>query len=204
MTGSRFMAWFVVAVSMASSTPGGSTPPPNWSGRACPPSPPLARWLAGTACRYVRHAGMWSRPWLLGGSRYPRRTWCSPSSCRARWRGGCANMPASVTPPSRRWWHKRWPSSCGGMPREAFGHMNGRALELECVFDRHAQADLQAAYAILVPPRRARMGAAQAEGGPPCDQRGDLRPGVVGPAGEGPDDRVADGGAARARRQAAS
>jgi hypothetical protein len=82
--------------------------------------------------------------------------------------------------------------------------MNGRALELEGVFDRHAQADLQAAYAILVPQRRARVRAAQAEGGPPDDQRGDLRPGVVGPAEEGPDDRVADGGAARARRAAAS
>jgi hypothetical protein len=82
--------------------------------------------------------------------------------------------------------------------------MNGRALELGYVFDRHAQADLQAAYAILVPQRRARGRAAQAQGGSPDDQRGDLRPGVVGPAENRPDDRLADSGAARVRCAAAS
>jgi predicted site-specific integrase-resolvase len=35
--------------------------------------------------------------------------------------------------------------------------MNGRAVQLEGVFDRYAQADLSAAYAILVPQRRARI-----------------------------------------------
>src|SRR6266536_3880009 len=63
---------------------------------------------------------------------------------------------------------------------------------------------ISAAYAILVPQRRVRVPTKPGEGGPPDGQRGDLRPGVVGPAEEGPDDRVADGGAARARRQAAS
>jgi hypothetical protein len=42
--------------------------------------------------------------------------------------------------------------------------MRGRVVELECVFDRHAHADLHAAYAILVPPR-------QAEWGPRLKQR---------------------------------
>jgi Resolvase, N terminal domain len=35
--------------------------------------------------------------------------------------------------------------------------MNGRAVELEGVFDRYAEADLSAAYAILVPQRRVRV-----------------------------------------------
>ncbi len=86
--------------------------------------------------------------------------------------------------------------------------MNGRAVQLEGVFDRYAQADLSAAYAILVPQRqrRARVRAAQAEaeGGPSDGKRGDLCPGVVGPAEKGPDDRVADGGAAHPRRHAAA
>ena len=36
--------------------------------------------------------------------------------------------------------------------------MNGRQVEAEYVFDRHAAADLSVAYAILVPQRRARTG----------------------------------------------
>jgi len=82
--------------------------------------------------------------------------------------------------------------------------MNGRAVELEGVFDRYAEADLSAAYAILVPQRRARVPTKPGEGGPPDGQRGNLRPGVVGPAEEGPDDRLADGRAARPRRATAS
>ncbi len=34
--------------------------------------------------------------------------------------------------------------------------MNGRMFELVFVFDRHAAADLAAAYAVLVPQRRVR------------------------------------------------
>src|SRR6266487_2286675 len=60
--------------------------------------------------------------------------------------------------------------------------MNGRAVELEGVFDRYAAADLSAAYAILVPQRRVRVPTKRGEGGPPDGQRGDRRPGVVGPA----------------------
>src|SRR5262245_40309452 len=192
MMGSTFMTWFGVIVSMASSTPGGSTPPPIWSGRGCPPLPPLARWPVGTVCRCVRHAATWSRPWLLDGWRFPRPTWCSPSSCRARWPIRCANTPAS----GRHLVVGGGASTVGvpaaGWSGEAFGRMNGRAVQLEGVFDRYAQADLSAAYAILVPQRRVRVPTKPGEGGPPDGQRGDLRPGVVGPAEKGPDDRLAD------------
>ena len=78
--------------------------------------------------------------------------------------------------------------------------MSGRLVEAEFVFDRHAATDLSVAYAILVPARQARIERAGQEGRPRHDQRGDLRPGVLGPAEEGPDDRLADRGAARARR----
>jgi hypothetical protein len=82
--------------------------------------------------------------------------------------------------------------------------MNGRAVDLEGVFDRYAQAELSAAYAILVPQRRVRVPTKPGEGGPPDGQRGDRRPGVVGPAENRSDDRLADGRAARARRATAS
>ncbi|MER5918042.1 hypothetical protein ABT124_49300, partial [Streptomyces sp. NPDC001982] len=59
--------------------------------------------------------------------------------------------------------------------------MNRARVETECVFDRLAAAGLSAAYAILVPQRRARLRAGQ-EGAPHHDERGDLRPGLLGPA----------------------
>ncbi|MFC5105440.1 hypothetical protein [Kibdelosporangium philippinense] len=79
--------------------------------------------------------------------------------------------------------------------------MNARVVETEFVFDRHAATDVSVAYAILVPPRRARM-ERTGQKGPQHDQRGDLRPGLLGPAEERRDDRVADRGAARTRRRA--
>src|SRR5450759_3889571 len=85
--------------------------------------------------------------------------------------------------------------------RKASSRVRDRLGETVFVFDRHAAPDLSVAYAILVPARRARLRAGQ-KGRPPHDQRGDLRPGVVGPAAAGRDDRVPDGGAARARRAA--
>src|SRR3981081_2805980 len=54
-------------------------------------------------------------------------------------------------------------------------------VETELVFDRHTATDLSVAYAILVPPRRARTGRTGQEGRPQHDQRGDLRPGLFGP-----------------------
>ena len=80
--------------------------------------------------------------------------------------------------------------------------MNDRVVETEFVFDRHAARDLSVAYAILVPQRRVRIERASEEGRTRNDQRGNLRPGVVGPAEEGRDDRLADGGAMRVRRAA--
>ncbi len=73
--------------------------------------------------------------------------------------------------------------------------MDKRAIALEYVFDRNAVRDLSIAYGVLVPQRRLRIQNEQ-QGGQAHDQRGDLCPGVVGPAEEERDDRVADGGAA--------
>jgi hypothetical protein len=80
--------------------------------------------------------------------------------------------------------------------------VNERVVETEFVFDRHAATDVSVAYSILVPQRRARIARAGQEGQPPHDQRGDVCPGVFGPAEEKRDDRLADRGAARARRAA--
>jgi hypothetical protein len=84
--------------------------------------------------------------------------------------------------------------------------VNERVVETQFVFDRHAATDLSVAYTILVPQRRARVDRAGQEGRPQHVQqhvqRGYLCPGVIGPAEEGRDDRLANGGAARARRAA--
>jgi hypothetical protein len=80
--------------------------------------------------------------------------------------------------------------------------VNDRVVETEFVFDRHAATDVSVAYTILVPQRRARIERAGQEGRPRYDQRGDLRPGVLGPAEERRDDSLADSGVARARRAA--
>ena len=69
--------------------------------------------------------------------------------------------------------------------------MNELVVETEFVFDRHAATDVSVAYAILVPQRRARIEATGQEGRTRHDQRGDLCPGVFGPAEEGRDDRLA-------------
>ena len=83
--------------------------------------------------------------------------------------------------------------------RGTAGAVSERVVETVFVFDRHAATDLSVAYGILVPERRARRSAGRPgrKDRPPHDQRGDLRPGVLGPAEEGRDDRVADRGAAR-------
>ena len=85
-------------------------------------------------------------------------------------------------------------------PQKPSSQVSVRPVEAEFVFGRHAATELSVAYAILVPQRRARIVRAGQEGRPPHDERGDLRPGVQCPAEEGRDDRVADRGAARARR----
>src|SRR5271169_5171067 len=95
--------------------------------------------------------------------------------------------------------HPRADRVPGAEPQKQSPQVNDRAVETESVFGRHAATELSVAYAILVPQRRARIRAGQ-EGRPPRDQRGDLRPGLQCPAEEGPDDRVADRGIARARR----
>ena len=49
--------------------------------------------------------------------------------------------------------------------REPSPQVNGRQVEAEFVFDRHAATDLSVAYAILVPQRRARTARPGQEGG---------------------------------------
>jgi hypothetical protein len=77
------------------------------------------------------------------------------------------------------------------------GRSGRRAVEGRFVFDRHVDVDLSVAYGILVPAHRARMSVADQEGAARGDDDGDLRPGVLGPAEEGRDDRLADRGPAR-------
>jgi hypothetical protein len=77
--------------------------------------------------------------------------------------------------------------------------VSGREVEAAFVFDRHAATDLSVAYAILVPQRQVALAHAGQEGRA-HDGRGDLRPGFAQTAGEGPDDRIAGRGFARARR----
>ena len=83
----------------------------------------------------------------------------------------------------------------GGIPRpgsqEPSPQVNGRRVEAEFVFDRHAATDLSVAYAILVPQRRARTGRPGQEGHAD-DERGAVCTGLQRPAEEGPDHRVAD------------
>src|SRR6266702_1481205 len=110
-------------------------------------------------------------------------------------RFGCSQRQA------RRYAERAASGGPGAAPQRASAQVNDRAVEAEFVFGRHAAADLSVAYAILVPQRRARIRAGQ-EGRPPRDERGDLRPGVFGPAEEGPDDRLADSSAAGPRRAA--
>jgi hypothetical protein len=52
--------------------------------------------------------------------------------------------------------------------------VSGRRVEAEFVFGRYWAAELSAAYAILVPQRKARIPANHVEGRMPDDQRGDL------------------------------
>src|SRR6266581_4083061 len=87
----------------------------------------------------------------------------------------------------------------GPGPQKPSAQVSSRAVEAQFVFGRHAGAEVSAAYAILVPARRARIARSGQEGRLPDDQRGDLRQGVLGPAEERPDDRLADSGVARAR-----
>jgi hypothetical protein len=104
MMGSRFVTWFVAIVSMAPSSPGGSTPPLISLIPGFPFSPPLTRWPRGVACLSARRAGMWSRPWPLGVLKFPRRASCSPSSCPVPWPTMSASMPGRIRTRSRRWW----------------------------------------------------------------------------------------------------
>jgi hypothetical protein len=75
-------------------------------------------------------------------------------------------------------------------------------VETEVVFDRLADAELSAAYRILVPERPARGRRAGQEVSAGDEQRGDLRPGLLGRAEGSRHDRLTDRGAAPTRRRA--
>ena len=119
-----------------------------------------ARVLAGRfgcsvrqARRYAEHAARAGRE-----PRCRRRRWCSRSSCRPGWPGGCARMPGQGRPHHLRGGHP----GAGGIPgtgsREPSPQVNTRRVEAEFVFDRHSATDLSVAYAILVPQQQARIG----------------------------------------------
>jgi hypothetical protein len=92
------------------------------------------------------------------------------------------------------------PCSFGFRPRRSAHDALQVLIDEEFVFGRYQSADLSAAYAILVP-RKARISAIDQEGRIPDDQHRDLRPGLQHPVEKGRDDRLADRGAARARRE---
>ena len=73
--------------------------------------------------------------------------------------------------------------------------MAERDVIVEFVFDRIGPRAVANAYRILVPERRGRR-----ERRSDDEHSSDLRPGVVGSAEGGPDDRFADGGTARGGR----
>ena len=77
-------------------------------------------------------------------------------------------------------------------------------MKAQWVFHRHADVELSVVYDILVPQRSARLPRAghEQEAGPPHDDRSDLRQGVLGPAGQGRDDRLATGRGDQPRRTA--
>ena len=202
MSGSMFMTWWWWVGAVAASTPGGSTPPRSCSGRG---AGGRGRHGAGgrfgvsvrQARRYVgagRGAGRVEVPRGERGVHRQAAGGAGRAGAGARAEHG-ATISAVVAAGVGR--------VPGAGPRRAVraGERAGR-WRRELVFDRHAAAELSVAYAhsgatAAGPHRRAGQ-----EGGPPHDQRGDLRPGVLGPAEEGRDDRLADRGAARARRAA--
>ena len=74
-----------------------------------------------------------------------------------------ASMPGHRAGRSRRSSPRPWRNSSPGA-QEPSAQVNGKAVEAEFVFGRHAAADLSVAYAILVPQRRARTARAGQEG----------------------------------------
>ena len=92
----------------------------------------------------------------------------------------------------------------GAGASRASAPVSERVVETEFVFDRLQAAELSVAYRILVPERPSRSVRAGQEASRADEQRSDLCPGLLGPAEGAGDDRVADRGAARARRAAGS
>ena len=194
------MAWLSVAALMAASMLSGSTRPPSWRKRACPASE-AARVLAGRfgcsprqARRYVDQAA------ASGRVPVPEATVVFTVKLPAR----LAAAGPGACPPVGAHDLRRRGAGAGRVlvagPQKPSPQVNDRAVGTEFVFGRRAAADLSVAYAILVPQRQARMVRPGQEGRPPHDKRGDLRPGLQRPAEERRDDRLADRGAARARR----
>jgi retron-type reverse transcriptase len=107
MSGSTFVSWLVAVAQMMRSMPGGSTRRLSWQRPVSRWRRPPRCWLPGSRSRCARLAVTWTRPWLRGGWRYPRRAWCSPSSCLRGWLGGCVPTLASARPRSPPWWPAR-------------------------------------------------------------------------------------------------
>ena len=199
MSGSTVMAWLVIVGSVLVSRLRVSMPLLTcwrwaWRGRR-----PRGCWRAGSGSR---RAGMpVCRPGegvgAGGGARVERGV--HRQAARGAGRAGAGACARERDHDLRRG-HARADRVSGARPQEQFPQVNDRAVETEFVFGRHAATELSVAYAVLAPQRQARIARAGEEGRPPRDERGDLRPGLQCPAEEGRDDRVADRGAARARR----
>ena len=203
MSGSMFMAWLVMAglragehaerVNAAAELAGGGRP--GGGGRSGAGGP-VRRARARQARRYVDQAA------ASGRVRVPEASVVFTVKLPAAAGGArSGRMRADVGAHDlRRGRHRRWTEFLARGRRNHSPQVSDRAVETEFVFGRHAATELSVAYAILVPQRRARIVRPGQEGRPPRDQRGDLRPGLQRPAEERRDDRVADRGAARARR----
>ena len=110
---------------------------------------------------------MWTRPRRRGGCRCPRPsvvfTVKLPAAAGGRGPRACPGVGAHDL--------RRGGAGAGGVsgagPQKPSPQVNGRAVEAEFVFGRHAATELSVAYAILVPQRRARIARAGQEGRPP-------------------------------------
>ena len=195
--GSTIVACLVTGFALAS-TPRGSTLPRTWWRRGCRSRRRPGCWRAGSGARCGRPAAMPGRRPGRAGRGAPGHGGVHGQAARGAGREG-----TRARPPGRAQHLRGGHPGAGGLSREGSAESSPagavRRVEAEFVFDRHAATDLSVAYGILVPPRRARIARAGQEG-QPDDDCGALRPGLQQAAGQRPDDRLADRGAARPRR----
>ena len=200
MSGSMFMAWLVIAGRVLAGRLSVSTRRLTCWRQGCRRRRPLGCWRAGSGSRCGRPGGTPGQARASGRAEVPETS----VVFTVKLQGGAGRAGAGARARERdhdlRRRGARFDGVPGAGPQEQSPQVSDRAVGAEFVFGRHAATELSVAYAILVPQRQARIARAGQEGRPQHDQRGDLRPGLQRPAEERRDDRVADRGAARARR----